>query len=53
METLSDPVDATRIRDRVTNHDTGTSFLLTDAGIYVIRRPNAELEKEQHDDERR
>ena len=53
LETLSAPVDAAQIRDRVTNDDTGTSFLLTDAGIYVIRRPNVERDKERLEDERR
>ena len=53
LETLSAPVDAAQVRDRVTNDDTGTSFLLTDAGIYVIRRPNVERDKERLEDERR
>ena len=45
--------DAKRINEQITNRDTGTTFLLSDSGLYVIRRPIAERAKERQEDERR
>jgi hypothetical protein len=33
------------IREEITKYDTGTTFLLTDEGLFLIRRPVKELEK--------
>ena len=53
LEELNGVVDAKQIREQVTNRDTGTTFLLTESGLYVIRRPVAERDKERREDERR
>jgi hypothetical protein len=34
--------DAKQVRDKVTNAGTGTTFILTEDGLYVIRRPAVE-----------
>jgi hypothetical protein len=34
--------DAKQVRDEVTKSDTGTTFMLTEYGLYVIRRPAVE-----------
>jgi hypothetical protein len=44
-------VDIKNVRDQVTNQDTGTTFILTDEGLYVIRRPIAESDKQRRDQE--
>jgi hypothetical protein len=44
--------DTSEIRAQVTKSDTGTTFLLTTSGLYVIRRPLAERDKERRDWER-
>jgi hypothetical protein len=44
--------DASQIRGQVTKSDTGTTFLLTASGLYVIRRPLAERDKERREWER-
>jgi hypothetical protein len=53
LEEFNGVVDAKQIREQVTNRDTGTTFLLTESGLYVIRRPIAERDKERREDERR
>ena len=53
LEESNGVVDAKQIREQVTNRDTGTTFLLTESGLYVIRRPVAERDKERREDERR
>ena len=53
LQEFNGVVDAKQIREQVTNRDTGTTFLLTESGLYVIRRPIAEREKERREDERR
>jgi hypothetical protein len=53
LEDFNGVVDAKQIREQVTNRDTGTTFLLTESGLYVIRRPIAERENERREDERR
>jgi hypothetical protein len=45
-------LEATQIRDQVTKSDTRTTFLLTANGLYVIRRPIAERDKERREWER-
>jgi hypothetical protein len=35
--------DVTEVRQQITKADTGTTFLLAKGGLYVIRRPNAEM----------
>jgi hypothetical protein len=41
--------DWTRVREQVTNVATGTTFLLTEDGLYVIRRPDVEMIKRFED----
>lgn len=49
---ISGAPDASQIREQVTKSDTGTTFLLTDSGLYLIRRPVAERDKERREWER-
>jgi hypothetical protein len=37
------------IREEITKYDTGTTFLLTDGGLALIRRPVKEMSKQLHD----
>jgi hypothetical protein len=37
------------IREEITEYDTGTTFLLTDDGLFLIRRPAKEMEKTLRD----
>jgi hypothetical protein len=37
------------IREEITEYDTGTTFLLTDDGLFLIRRPVKEMEKTLRD----
>jgi|HubBroStandDraft_1064217.scaffolds.fasta_scaffold172131_1 hypothetical protein len=53
LEEFKGLLDARDIRGQVTKRDTGTTFLLTDSGLYVIRRPIAERNKERREDELR
>jgi hypothetical protein len=53
LEQFDGVIDAKQIREQVTNRETGTTFLLTESGLYVIRRPLAERDKERREDERR
>ena len=49
-----DPVpvfEVKQVREELTKQDTGTTFLLAEAGLYLIRRPTAELEKRRRDEE--
>jgi hypothetical protein len=41
--------DVKQVRAEVTRKETGTTFLLTDAGLYLIRRPAVEMYKNQRD----
>ena len=34
--------DVAQVRAEISNNDTGTTFLLTDSGLYLIRRPGVE-----------
>jgi hypothetical protein len=38
LEEFNGVLDARQIRAQVTNRDTGTTFLLTENGLYLIRR---------------
>ncbi len=37
--------DVKRVREEVANDVTGTTFLLTEDGLYLIRRPGVEMVK--------
>jgi hypothetical protein len=53
LEEFKGVVDERQIREQVTKRDTGTTFLLTETGLYVIRRPIAERDKERREYDRR
>lgn len=42
---LSHVFDVKQVREQVTNADTGTTYLLTENGLFLIRRPAVESEK--------
>ena len=44
--------DIGEVRQELTKHDTGTTFLLTQSGLYVVRRPVAERENELRERQR-
>ena len=37
--------DVKRVREEIAKNDTGTTFLLTEGGLYLIRRPGVEMVK--------
>jgi hypothetical protein len=41
--------DVKQVREEITRTETGTTFLLTDGGLYLIRRPAVEMYKNQRD----
>jgi len=41
--------DVKQVREKITNDETGTTFLLTADGLYVVRRPAVEREHEIHE----
>jgi hypothetical protein len=43
--------DVTKVRAEVTNDESGTTFLLTADGLYVVRRPDVEVEYAAHQDQ--
>jgi hypothetical protein len=43
--------DVKDVREELTKQDTGTSFLLTDGGLYLIRRPVIESDKRRREEE--
>jgi hypothetical protein len=43
---LNSVVDVKEVRQELTKHDTGTTFLLTQSGLYIVRRPVVEKENE-------
>lgn len=49
---LNQVVDVKEVRAELTKRDTGTTFLLTQHGLYEIRRPTAERENELREQER-
>jgi hypothetical protein len=44
--------DVKQVRDELTNQDTGTTFLLTDTGLYLIRRPLVESDLRRRERDR-
>ncbi len=38
-----------QVRQEITNHETGTTFLLAADGLYLIRRPTVEKEYKFHE----
>jgi hypothetical protein len=44
--------DVKEVREELTKHDTGTTFLLTQGGLYVVRRPVVERENELRERDR-
>ena len=38
-----------RVREEITNEETGTTFLLADDGLYLVRRPSVERDKESRE----
>jgi hypothetical protein len=43
---LNHVFDVREVREELTKHDTGTTFLLTKSGLYIVRRPVVERENE-------
>ncbi|HEX9384425.1 MAG TPA: hypothetical protein VF908_13560 [Gemmatimonadaceae bacterium] len=37
------------VREEITKYDTGTTFLFTESGLFLIRRPIKEMNKELRD----
>jgi hypothetical protein len=48
---LNPVFEVKQVREELTKQDTGTTFLLTEGGLYVIRRPIAESEKRRREEE--
>jgi hypothetical protein len=48
---LSRVFDVKRVREEVTNAGTGTTFLLTENGLFLIRRPAVEWDKKMREQE--
>jgi hypothetical protein len=48
---LSRVLDVKQIREEVTNEATGTTFLLTQNGLYLVRRPDVERNKREREQE--
>jgi hypothetical protein len=49
---LNHAFDVSEVRQELTKHDTGTTFLLTQSGLYVVRRPAVERENELRERDR-
>jgi hypothetical protein len=49
---LNHVFDVKEVREELTKHDTGTTFLLTQSGLYEIRRPVVERENELRERDR-
>ncbi len=47
--TLTRVVNVKGVREEITKYDTGTTFLLTESGLFLIRRPIKEMNKELRD----
>jgi hypothetical protein len=45
LQSLNLVFDVKRVREALTDNSTGTTFLLTENGLYLIRRPAVEMEK--------
>jgi hypothetical protein len=48
---LSHVFDVKQLRQEVTNAGTGTTFLLTENGLFLIRRPAVEADKRRREQE--
>jgi hypothetical protein len=48
---LNPVLDVKQVREELTKQDTGTTFLLTEGGLYLIRRPIAESERRRREQE--
>jgi hypothetical protein len=42
-------IDVKQVGEKITNADTGTTFMLTEGGLYLIRQPAVEMGKKQRD----
>jgi hypothetical protein len=56
VDTTSSPIlstvfDVKQVRETISKADTGTTFLLANEGLYVVRRPAVESEKRRRDEE--
>jgi hypothetical protein len=49
---LNHVFDIKEVREELTKHDTGTTFLLTQNGLYVVRRPAVERENDLRERDR-
>ena len=49
---LNRVVDVKEVRQELTKHDTGTTFLLAQSGLYVVRRPVVERQNELRERDR-
>jgi hypothetical protein len=49
---LNHVFDIGEVRQELAKHDTGTTFLLTQSGLYIVRRPLVERENELRERER-
>jgi hypothetical protein len=45
--------DVKEVREEVTKYDTGTTFLLTERGLYLVRRPLIETDNEYRERNRK
>jgi hypothetical protein len=50
-QTLNRVFDVKQVREEVTNPTTGTTFFLTENGLYLIRRPAVESDKRRREQE--
>jgi hypothetical protein len=48
-EDVNRVVDVKQVSEEIAKNDTGTTFLLAAGGLYVIRRPAAEMDKKLRD----
>jgi hypothetical protein len=48
---LNPVLDVKQVREELTKQDTGTTFILTEGGLYLIRRPIEESEKRRREQE--
>lgn len=48
---LENAFDVNEVRATLTKDDTGTTFLLTNQGLYLIRQPTAESDKKRRDED--
>jgi hypothetical protein len=49
-QVLSTVFDVKQVREKIAKPDTGTTFLLAEDGLYVVRQPDVELEKRRRDE---